>query len=257
MKRKVQQCSKCNKEISLSNYERHFSGCNGVVKQRIPINHDWKQEDGKYKCPFCNKVYSEKGISTHIWRNHGEGQSHNPNVGYQNDGRQPWNTGLTKEQDDRLRKKGETFSKRYKEGKIKLNGCFTNMTPEIKEKISKSLKIAIKEGRAKGWINSRKDKKPSYPEQFFIKAIENEFNDTDYVREFQIERYFIDFAWVEKKIAIEIDGKQHEFKERKESDLRKDSVLINNGWKVLRIKWTDMFHSPKEWINIAKDFVEK
>lgn len=33
--------------------------------------------------------------------------------------------------------------------------------------------------------------------------------------------------------------------------------LAKNGWKVLRIKWVDMFHEPKKYIKIAKDFIEK
>ena len=38
-------------------------------------------------------------------------------------------------------------------------------------------------------------------------------------------------------IALEIDGKQHEYADRKESDKKKDKYLIDNGWKVSRIKW--------------------
>ena len=38
---------------------------------------------------------------------------------------------------------------------------------------------------------------------------------------------------------------------------RKDEFLAKNGWKVLRIKWVDMFHEPKKYIKIAKDFIEK
>jgi len=40
-----------------------------------------------------------------------------------------------------------------------------------------------------------------------------------------------------KKLALEIDGKQHSYPDRKVSDEKKDSYLLNEGWKVCRIKW--------------------
>jgi len=45
------------------------------------------------ECTYCGKSYSEHGIGTHIWRKHGEGVNHNPNIGYEN-GRIVWNKGL-------------------------------------------------------------------------------------------------------------------------------------------------------------------
>lgn len=94
-------------------------------------------------------------------------------------------------------------------------------------------------GNHNGW-KSRLGKQPSYPEQYFIDLFTIE-NINDYVREFQVDKWFIDFAFVDAKIAIEIDGKQHEYAERKIKDEEKDFHLINNGWTVLRIKW----HNPR------------
>lgn len=89
-----------------------------------------------------------------------------------------------------------------------------------------------------------------------MKVIDNEFTDKDYVKEHPCGIYAIDFAWVEKLIAIEIDGKQHEQPEYKARDQRKDAYLKSLGWKVLRIAWKDMHRDPKRWIAIAKEFVE-
>ncbi len=36
----------------------------------MKINEEWKQPNDKYKCPFCQKEYVRKGISTHIMRKH-------------------------------------------------------------------------------------------------------------------------------------------------------------------------------------------
>ena len=38
-------------------------------------------------------------------------------------------------------------------------------------------------------------------------------------------KYSIDFAWPDLKLAIEIDGSQHNFPDRKKSDKLKDKYL--------------------------------
>lgn len=54
-------------------------------------------------------------------------------------------------------------------------------------------------------------------------------------REYSIFPYFIDFAFVDLKIAIEIDGSQHLLEDRLERDKKKDILLQEQGWKVIRI----------------------
>ena len=44
-------------------------------KNHIKVLESWKQENGMYKCPHCDKEYVKKGISTHIWRTHGNGKN--------------------------------------------------------------------------------------------------------------------------------------------------------------------------------------
>jgi very-short-patch-repair endonuclease len=95
-------------------------------------------------------------------------------------------------------------------------------------------KLAYKEGRLKGW-KTRKKLEPSHPEKV-VMGILDELK-IDYEREHPHHRWFIDFAFLDKKIALEIDGKQHDFPQRKESDLRKDYSLKSEGWIVYRIRW--------------------
>jgi very-short-patch-repair endonuclease len=84
-------------------------------------------------------------------------------------------------------------------------------------------------------FTTRKKFEMSYPEKIAAKKL-NELN-IEYVSEYKVGRYFIDFALLKDKIAIEIDGQQHELKDRKESDKNKDNFLKNIGWKVYRIKY--------------------
>ena len=83
----------------------------------------------------------------------------------------------------------------------------------------------------------RKRNKPSYPEKCFISFLKEKRYDTKYYieREYPVFPYYIDFAFVNEKLAVEIDGSQHLEENRKEKDLKKDSVLLSNGWKILRI----------------------
>lgn len=222
----------------------------------IKIDENWKLENGRYQCPFCNKNYTRNGIATHIFRSHTKkGKDHNPNIGYEDGGRIVWNKGLTKDNDERVKKTGETFSMRNSQGLFNLKG--RKLHKETKLKISNSMKKAHKEKRAWNIGMSRWNNEPSYPEKFFMKVIENEFVDKNYKREYPVSIYSIDFAWVDKKLAIEIDGAQHEKPEYKERDKRKDRCLKENGWEILRIKWDDMCNDTKVCIEKAKNFIEK
>lgn len=220
-------------------------------------NLEFNKETNKYICPYCGKEYAKKGIGSHIWRKHSEeGQKFDPNKGYQKGTRKGWNKGLTKETDERVRKTGETYHKRFKSGEIK--SCKNRkLSEETKKKISESMKNAHKERRAHNIGECRWKCEPSYPEKFFIDVIKNEFQDQNYIREYYILGYSLDFAWVDKKLEIEIDGEQHEKIENQIHDQQRDKILEDNGWKTLRIKWKDMFNNPKKYIKIAFDFIHE
>ena len=53
-------------------------------------------------------------------------------------------------------------------------------------------------------------------------------------RQHNIENYIVDFYIAEKKIVIEVDGRQHLLPEHKEADEQRDSVLFSWGITVLR-----------------------
>jgi very-short-patch-repair endonuclease len=77
----------------------------------------------------------------------------------------------------------------------------------------------------------------SYPEKLCIEYIEKNGLDKKYaiVREYSVFPYFIDFAFVNQMVAIEIDGSQHLLPERKERDDKKDKLLNELGWLVIRV----------------------
>lgn len=128
--------------------------------------------------------------------------------------------------------------------------------PDVRAKISASMKKAHAEGRAHNIGNCRWNNKPSYPEQWLMGVLKNEFGlerDKDYKMEFPFHRFSLDFAWPEKKVCIEIDGEQHErFQEQKERDIEKDKLLKEEGWIELRRLWKEIFNNPKSFIEEVK-----
>ena len=171
-------------------------------------------------------------------------------------GRAPWNKGLTKETSESLKRAGQTLRKRYENGELVPSQLGKQQTDEHRQKISKAMKVAHKEGRAWNIGKSRWNNEPSWPEKFFMQVIENEFADKEYEREYSVSIYSCDFAWPHKKKCIEIDGSQHQrFKDVKERDKRKDEKLSAEGWEVLRIPWTEFFHDTKHWIELSNNFI--
>lgn len=102
-------------------------------------------------------------------------------------------------------------------------------------------KIKLREIRLK-WMKDNPEKTAwrksnlSYPEKVFLEKLEK----IGYDKKYKIERekavfpFFIDFAFINEKIAVEIDGSQHLLPDRVLSDKKKDKLLKDNGWKVVR-----------------------
>ena len=53
-------------------------------------------------------------------------------------------------------------------------------------------------------------------------------------RQHNIENYIVDFYIAEKKVVIEVDGRQHLLPEHKQADEQRDAVLATWGISVLR-----------------------
>lgn len=89
-------------------------------------------------------------------------------------------------------------------------------------------------GTCAGWHNRRGE--PSYPEKYFMSVFQQE-GIVGWKQELKVGRWFIDFAFEDIKLAVEIDGRQHDLPDRIQSDKRKDEYLESLGWKVIRVRW--------------------
>ena len=140
------------------------------------------------------------------------------------------------------------FVSNKKNQKYCSNKCSANSRKndiEYREKLRQAQLKRVAEGTHSGWKSRNQ---PSYAEIFFMKVLAN--NNILYKFEETCGKYFIDFAIHDKKIALEIDGKQHLQEDRIISDQLKDEYLKSQGWKVYRIPWKSIN------TKIGKSFIE-
>ncbi|WP_066287131.1 type IV toxin-antitoxin system AbiEi family antitoxin domain-containing protein [Arthrobacter sp. B6] len=70
------------------------------------------------------------------------------------------------------------------------------------------------------------------------------------VVESRVGQYRLDFAWKEKKVALEFDGKTKYFDYRPTAEVlyqerQRENALIEDGWTFVRVKWKDLFREQE------------
>lgn len=166
-----------------------------------------------------------------------------------------------------------TISKAVKEGNLKTrskseanklsrknNPSSYIMSDETKKKISVSRTKYLKENPDKvPYLLNHYTNGESYPETYFSNVFEKEFIKVD--RYIQEGIYQIDFAIIDKSIAIEVDGEQHYLdKNIVESDKRKNKYLKEKGWDLIRIRWSHYQklnkEEKKEYVDNLINYIE-
>ena len=125
-------------------------------------------------------------------------------------------------------------------------------TQETKDKLSKIRIEHMKEHPLKcHWLK----KDMSYPEkQFYNKLIELKYDKKYHiVRELAFVPYFIDFAFINEKLAVEIDGSQHLEDKNKERDNKKDKLLLESGWSVIRFTAKEVNENINNVVKVLND----
>ena len=123
------------------------------------------------------------------------------------------------------------------------------VSAETRERISKSMKKFIKENPDKvPYILNHKSKGPSYPEIIWKGILIS--RGICFEEQFKQGSYSLDFALLDKKIDLEIDGEQHYTDERIVlHDQKRTEYLSSIGWKVIRVRWSQfcsLSHIEKE-----------
>ena len=206
------------------------------------IQEEWKQLNGKYKCPLCDREFSKKGIGGHIWWNHTKaGQIQKETVLTDMSevrkcikcAQGSWNKGLTKETDIRVHNHSKSVINSYKSGKSKPYWEGKKHTKETKKRISGArIKYLEEHPEVLPQMLSHSSKM-SYPEKTFIRSLE-ENNITGWQYNYYKGRFCYDFAFVDLELDVEIDGGTHLREEVQKIDRRRDAWTKSQGWEVLR-----------------------
>jgi very-short-patch-repair endonuclease len=59
-------------------------------------------------------------------------------------------------------------------------------------------------------------------------------------RQFPLRGYYLDFACLSRRLAIEVDGSQHNDDVHAEHDFIRDKILAREGFRVLRFPTSDV-----------------
>ncbi|MDD5331607.1 MAG: DUF559 domain-containing protein [Candidatus Nanoarchaeia archaeon] len=73
----------------------------------------------------------------------------------------------------------------------------------------------------------------------------------------RFEAMTLDFAFPEEKLAVEIDGPTHETSYQRYIDRRRDLVLLNRGWRVIRYNSEQIHSNPEKYALEIKQELEK
>ncbi len=250
-------CPKCNDKLKKFNISVHVGKCKGIFKdlrnrksksisnESISI----KINDNLFECKKCKKQFVKNAIGSHYFRSHTKkGKALNP---FKNCYVKSWNKGLTKKTDKRILKGSETLKEAYKNSKLISPFKGKHLSEQTKEKIrQKRIEyLKLKTGQT-AW-ERRSSGKMSYLEQWFYDEIiikENLLSKYDIVNEYSEYPYFIDFAFLNIKLAVELDGACHftNGNKRKESDLKKNKLLKSKGWNIFRIAYFENQTEVKE-----------
>ena len=133
-------------------------------------------------------------------------------------------------------------------------------TEEQRKNISEKLKLAHMEGRMPGWsaVNSDPNKR-SYPEKFFYSIFKKAglFKKYKIIEKMPFFKYNLDFAIVDLKLDIEIDGEQHFSSiDAISHDIERNKFVISKGWKVYRICWRNFIKNKEKEIEELFNFIE-
>ena len=211
-------------------------GCLQVVNPRSTY--------GRWKCTLCNIIFNTRK----------EMLQHGRNLHHKT---KSWNKGHTAKDDLRVKQSGLTYKKRVREGLIIPTWKGKVFPKEMRERMRCGCIKAHREHRANTWAMSRHKGgwRISNPEKEFMNILSS-LNIGDYIHEYPFGGFSLDFAWVQNKKAIEIDGEQHyEARFDKSVDRRKENLLKEKGWKLLRIRWEKEKKDKESLIRKIKEFL--
>lgn len=151
-------------------------------------------------------------------------------------------------------KRGDFKSSRNHSDALKLkyqNGYRRTHTEETKKKISEKRIQYLLAHPEKVPYRINHSSKRSWPEIVFENALKSS-GIVGWISEYQHGLYQYDFAWIDKKIDVEVDGGTHKTEKVKKIDARRDIFSKEKGWTVLRF---DAERVKKDVVGCIKELI--
>jgi very-short-patch-repair endonuclease len=154
-----------------------------------------------------------------------------------------------------MRKKaGETLKRKIASGEIIPTWSGKKLPEEMKEKIRKGRVKFLQEnpGQHGAWNKENKSYLENWFEEFYLSELLNEKHDIQF--NYSVYPYFLDFAFVDLKLDVEVDGKFHYTCETNiEHDKIRNETLEKLGWRIYRISIDEVNSDPNK---VKKEFLE-
>lgn len=252
------KCPLCGRSFNSGKQLSHhkFYCSQKTLEERTSKSFNELQDD--LFCQFCNKQCHSRNSLL----NHERACKLNPNrvewhLVHYNTSHPAWNKGLTADTDERVAKFTTSINKYYETH----DGCWLGKThsEESKLKIGAGVKQSLINNPDMVPYKRNHSSQESYPETYFKDLFEKE--NINLIYHYRINTYELDFCDVNKKIDIEIDGEQHYLDSKIiESDKRRNEFLESQGWKIIRIRWSQFKKETEECrkneINKIKDLLK-
>ena len=210
----------------------------------MKIDKLWLCSSGKYKCPYCQKEFTKKGICSHIIYSHLRDSNFTEYNNKIKDGViSPWSKGKNKFGNESLMSTS-IKNKKYVE-KIKESGQYkSHLTTYIQSEKgrmerSQQKKIFYKKNPEKhpNRLLANNRNKMSYPEKVAYDWLIA--NNVKFEHQKKIGRYYVDFFITDTKLIIEIDG---QYWHDKDKDEKRDEIINKLGYKIIRIFAKENIH---------------
>lgn len=232
--RKTGTCSKCDKEISLSNYKRHYDSCKGPKHSKYD---DWKIGDNLYRHPD-GYVGNMAQVKCHVMNQSPRIYKENNNLAQyhleiKSGKRTVWNKGKTlvtnPELCDKLRSGGIVTGRKIQSGELENHLSKWVQSEEGRKHKSewrKELHLTNPETHPNRRLANNRGKM-TYPERLIYDLLTDKGIEFEHQK--KVDRYYPDFTI--GKIIIEIDG---EVFHNADKDAARDKILESHGYKVYR-----------------------
>lgn len=236
-----------------SSLNSHSGKCKSYIKEDKKSKSKYKSIKGEYICE-CGRCFTNpqsfNAHLSHCDKHHeviGTIRKKRPNELYHT---MCWENKTNDELNKIYEKTSKTLKSKYKSGEIIPTFLGKHHSEETKEKIRKAIHNRYIDGKQHGAFI--KDK-PSYIEQWFIDNVINKlelYNKFDIVREFAFYPYYLDFAFVNIQLDVELDGEFHYIRESNiKHDKKRNEYILSKDWKVYRIRYNDIIKNPENVIN--------